>query len=85
MFLPRFTPYVLDRLAWRDLHRSGSLDQIFVVHAFSAIVHLDRSIFLLTDQGLGLRRSITFVLRLELQKVSPVLRHPIVADPAFRL
>jgi hypothetical protein len=32
MFLRRFTPYLLNRLARRDLYRSGSLDQIFIVH-----------------------------------------------------
>jgi len=71
------------RLAWSCLYYLRSNCQIFVVHAFSAIVHFYRPIFPLTDQRLGLRRPIALFLRLELQKVSPVLHHPIVADPSF--
>jgi hypothetical protein len=85
MFLRRFTSCVLGRLAWRDLHRSGSHYQIFVIHAFSTIVHFYRPIFSLIDQGLGLGRPIALILRLQLQKMPPVLHHPIVADPSLRL
>ena len=85
MFLRRFALGVLGRLAWRDLHRSRSHYQIFVIHAFSAIVHFYRSIFSLLDQDFGLCRPIALILRLELQKVPPVLHHPIVADPSLRL
>ena len=85
MFLRRFTPCVLGRLAWRDLHCSGSHYQIFVFHAFSAIVHFYRSIFPLIDQSLGLCRPIALILRLQLQKMPPVLHHSIVADPSLRL
>jgi hypothetical protein len=42
-------------------------------------------IFSLTDQCFGFRWPIAPVLRLELQKMSPVRHHPIVADRSFRL
>jgi hypothetical protein len=86
MILRRLISYLLGwlaaRLTWRF---SRSNCQIFVINAFSAIVHFDRSILPLTDQCLGLRRPIAFILRLELQKMPPVLHHPIIADPSFRL
>jgi len=89
MILCPLTPYLLGwlaaRLTWRGLLCSRSHYQIFVIHAFSAIVHFYRSVFPLTDQGLGLCRPIAFILRFELQKMPPVLHHPIVADPSFRL
>ena len=69
MFLRWFTPYVLGRLARLDLHRSRSHYQIFVFHAFSAIVHFYRPIFPLTGQCFGFRWPIAPVLRLELQKM----------------
>ncbi len=89
MFLRGLTPYLLGwlpaRLTRRGLRDSRSHCQIFVIHAFSAIAHFYRSVFPLTDQGLGLCRPIAFILRLELQKMPPVLHHPIIADPSFRL
>src|SRR5258708_13119195 len=59
--------------------------QIFVLDAFIPIAHLNCSILPLTDQCLAPCRSVPPVLRLELQKMPAVLRHPIVADPSFRL
>jgi hypothetical protein len=63
----------------------ATFHQIFVGHAFSAIVHFYRPIFPLTDQRFGFRRLIAPVLLLELQKMPPVRHHPIVADRWFRL
>jgi hypothetical protein len=85
MILRGLISYLLGRLTRRcpDYWRLNY--QIFVLHTFSAIVHFYRSILPLTDQGLGLRRPIALILRLELQKVPLVLHHPIVADLSFRL
>ena len=89
MILRRLTSYAPDwrvaRLAWPCRHRLRSHHQIFVVHAFSAIVHFYRPIFPLTNQCFGFRGPIVPVLRLELQKMPPVRHHPIVADRSFRL
>src|SRR5712672_2529446 len=70
-------------LCYRDHARPQH--QIFVLHAFIPIAHLNCSILPLTDQCLALCRSVPPVLRLELQKMPAVLHHPIVADPACRL
>ena len=89
MILCPLTPYLLGwlpaRLTWRGRLYSRSDHQIFVLHSFPAVTYLHRAILPLTHQRLGLRRPIALILRLELQKMSPVLHHPIVADPSFRL
>jgi hypothetical protein len=89
MFLHRSTPYRLGwlaaRLTWRGWLYSRSDHQIFVLHSFPSVTYLHRAILPLTHQRFGLRRSIAFILGLELQKMPPVLHHPIVADPSFRL
>src|SRR6267142_1036050 len=89
MFRRGLTPYLLGWLAAR-LPRRGcdywrSHCQIFVLHSFPAVAHLHPAILPLTHQRFGLRRPIAFILRLELQIMPPVLHHPIVADPSFRL
>ena len=70
MILRRLTSYLLGGLAARLTGRgrdySRSNDQIFVIHAFSAIVHFYRSILPLTDECLGLCRPVALILRLEL-------------------
>src|SRR5260370_26532990 len=80
---------VLGRLAVRPClgcrDHARPQHQIFVLDAFIPIAHLNCSILPLTDQCLALCRSVPPVLRLELQKMPAVLRHPIVADPSFRL
>src|SRR5882724_7267432 len=89
MILCGLTPYLLSRLAarltWRGRLYSRSDHQIFVLHSCPAVMYLHRTILPLTHQRLGLCRPIALFLRLEPQKMPPVLHHPIVANPSFRL
>jgi hypothetical protein len=80
---------VLGRLAVRPClgcrDHARPQHQIFVLDAFIPIAHLNCSILPLSDQCLALCRSVPPVLRLELQKMPAVLRHPIVDDPCVVL
>src|SRR5882762_10958529 len=64
---------VLGRLAVRPClwgrDHARPQHQIFVLHAFIPVAHLDCSILPLTDQGLAPCRPVPPILRLELQKM----------------